>query len=293
MPQHTPLLPGPSLFLSSELSLFSFNLSPMSDDLPLPPLNIREFAIDIAHRLSSLRDFLEAAEHLMKHNNLFTDAVVKHHGRKLLAIVEVARMTLTQVGLKLHLFTSCSAKYQPFKSAYFKMLVLLRQHREEFPAELLERVDRLLLPLTTRLVICHNSDPYAQLGIAESMRNFATAQAKRTAPVLQTPTDQHRRTPPWPINNIAASMPPPDAFPSKPSPHEEKHCRQSKKKTRLDSGHSRPVHRQHPSHPPPDPDPSGGNDATSTPRVFTRTPRHFGIFCTGKPQSQQSWKRTC
>ncbi|KAI6143438.1 hypothetical protein BKA82DRAFT_4185990 [Pisolithus tinctorius] len=221
----------------------------MSDDMPLPPLNIREFAIDIAHRLSSLRDFLEAAEHLMKHNNLFTDAVVKHHGRK------VARMTLTQVGLKLHLFTSCSAKYQPFKSAYFKMLVLLRQHREEFPAELLERVDRLLLPLTTRL-------------------------AKRTAPVLQTPTDQHRRTPPWPINNIAASMP-------------QKHCRQSKKKTRLNSGHSRPVHRQHPSHPPPDPDPSGGDDASSTPRVFTRTPRHFGIFCTGKPQSQQSWKRTC
>lgn len=229
----------------------------------------------------------------MKHNDLFTDAVIKHHGRKLLAIVEVARMTLTRIGLKLHLFTTCSAKYQPFKAAYFKMLVLLRQHREEFPAELLDRVDRLLLPLTTRLVICHNHDPYAQLGIAESMRNLATPQAKHTAPALQTPTERHRRTPPWPINNIAASMPPPDAFPTKSSPHEEKHRRQSKKRSLLNCNHSRPVHRQHPSHPPPSPDPSGSDATPSTPRAFSRTPRYFGIFCTGKPQFQQAWKRTC
>lgn len=259
----------------------------------LPPLNIRDFAIDIAHRLSSLGKFLEAAEHLLRRNDLFTDEVVKHHGRKLLAIVEVARTTLTRVGLKLHLFTSCSAKHHPFKSAYFKMLVLLRQHRAEFPVELLDRVDRLLLPLTTRLSIFHNSDPYAQLGIAESMRNFPTPQAKYTAPALQTPTEQYRRMPPWPTNNISASMPPPDAFPPKPSPHEEKHRRQSKKRALLSSGRSRPVHRQHPSHPPPSPDPSGNSAAPSTPRIFARTPRHFGIFCTGKPQPQQPWKRAC
>ncbi|KAI6115003.1 hypothetical protein EV401DRAFT_1865675 [Pisolithus croceorrhizus] len=263
-----------------------------SNDM-LPPPNIRNLAIDIAHRLSSLRDFLEAAEHLMNRNDLFTDAVINHHGRKLLAIVEVARMTLTRVGLKLHLFTSCSTNHQPFKSAYFKMLVLLRQHREEFPVELLDRVDRLLLPLTTRLFIFHNSDPYAQLGIAESIRNFPAPQAKHTAPALQTPTEQHRHMPPWPTNKISASMPPPDAFPQKPLPHEEKHRRQSKKRTLLSSGHSRPVHRQHPSHPPPGPDPSGDSAGPSTPRIFTRTPRHFGIFCTGKPRPQQHWERTC
>lgn len=53
----------------------------------LPPLNIRDFAIDIAHRLSSLGKFLEAAEHLLRRNDLFTDEVVKHHGRKVGIII--------------------------------------------------------------------------------------------------------------------------------------------------------------------------------------------------------------
>lgn len=256
-----------------------------------PSLHIQKFALDIAHRLSSLPDFLEASEHLLSHDHLFTNAVIEHHGRKLLAIIEVARMTLTRAGLKLHLFTSCSPKQQPFKSAYFKMLVLLREHREFFPVDLLGRVDRLLLPLSTRLVICHNSDPYAQLGIADSMKKLATTTHLKPPPV-QAPGEQHRHTLSWPTVNIAASMPPPDAFPPKPSPRDERSRRGSKKRMLLNLGQlPRPVHRQHPPHPPtPDTVPAPGAD--SAPRVLTRARRHFGIFCTGKPQSQRPWNRT-
>ncbi|KAL4065483.1 hypothetical protein V8B97DRAFT_1163185 [Scleroderma yunnanense] len=171
------------------------------------------------------------------------------------------------------------------------MLVLLREHREEFPGDLLGRVDRLLLPLSTRLVICHNSDPYAQLGIADSMKKLATTHPK-TVPV-QAPGEQRRHTPSWPTNNIAASMPPPDAFPQKPLPQDEKSRRCSKKRMLLNLGHLRPVHRQHPPRPTIDSSPTAnGDSAPNAPRVFTRTRRHFGIFCTGKPQSQQSWNRT-
>ena len=47
-----------------------------------PSLHIQKFALDIAHRLSSLPDFLEASEHLLSHDHLFTNAVIEHHGRK-------------------------------------------------------------------------------------------------------------------------------------------------------------------------------------------------------------------
>ncbi|KAG6334547.1 hypothetical protein ID866_4544 [Astraeus odoratus] len=265
------------------------------DDYISSPLNIQRFAIDIAQRLSSLRDFLEASEQFMKHDDLFTDAVIKQHGRKVGAAVfmlDVARMTLNRAGLKLHLFTSCPPKYQPFKSAYFKMLVLLRQHREEFSLDLLGRVDRLILPLTTRLVICHNSDPYAQLGIAESMKKLATTSQPKQPP-LETPGGQHKCVPSWPTNNLAASMPPPDAFPPKPSLREERSRQHSRKRLHLGSGQSRPVHRQHPQRPAPDsPSGDGGDSTAIPPRVLTRARRHFGIFCTGKSQSQRPWNRS-
>jgi len=53
----------------------------MVEHIP-PSLHIQKFALDIAHRLSSFPDFLEASEHLLSHNHLFTHAVIEHHGRK-------------------------------------------------------------------------------------------------------------------------------------------------------------------------------------------------------------------
>lgn len=138
----------------------------------------------------------------------------------------MARTTLNRVGVKLHLFTSCPPKFQPYKSAYFKILVLIvRQNQYLFPTELqgsivdhvilfififsLGRVDRLLLPLTTQLVIWRNHDPFAQLGIADLMKNLNNRSQPQRKPQLEQPssTAVPLRVPPWPLNNIAASMP--------------------------------------------------------------------------------------
>ncbi|KAF8836231.1 hypothetical protein BDN67DRAFT_1005501 [Paxillus ammoniavirescens] len=242
------------------------------------PVDIQKFAIDIAYRLSSLRNFLEASEDLLEYNELLTSADIQRHGRKLLAMIEVARTTLDRMGVKLHLFTSCSPKYQPYKSAYFKMLVsMIRQHRDQFHPELRGRVDRLLLPLTTRLVIRRNYDPYVQLGIADLMKSLDSQAQPQKKPFVELSTSAAGwRVPPWPSNNIAASMPPPDVFPPRAVEDTGR-----KKKSLLDSlAHRRPVHRQHP--PRPEPTLDGGDTAPSMTRPFAHTRRHFGIFCTGK-----------
>ncbi|KAN0080331.1 hypothetical protein V8E55_009897 [Tylopilus felleus] len=252
-----------------------------------PPTSIQRFAIDIAHRLSSLRNFLEASEDLCRYNERLTDADIQYHGRKLLAIMEVARTTLNRAGVKLHLFTSCPPKYQPHKSAYFKILVLIiRQHQDQFLTELQGRVDRLLLPLTTQLVIRRNHDPYAQLGIADLMKNVNTRSRPSRKPQLEQPSSAAvwLRVPPWPLNNIAASMPPPDAFPPKVT--EDKRG----KRSLLDLAvrRSRPVHKQHPARPEPQTQPLPCDDDEPVAlRLSTRARRHFGIFCTGNKRPSQ------
>ncbi|KAI9463470.1 hypothetical protein HD554DRAFT_2222602 [Boletus coccyginus] len=256
-----------------------------------PSMSVQKFAIDVAHRLSSLRNFLEASEDLCRYNERLTDADVQRHGRKLLATMEVARTTLNQAGVKLHLFTSCPPKYQPYKSAYFRMLALIiRQNQDQFSTELQGRVARLLLPLTTQLVIWRNHDPYAQLGIADLMKDINSRSRPQNKPQLEQSTGAAvpLRVPPWPLNNIAASMPPPDAFP--PKVKEDKRT----KKSLLDlaARRSRPVHKQYPARPEPDTQslPSD-DDEPSAPRLPTRARRHFGIFCTGNKRPSQPLRR--
>ena len=73
----------------------------------------------------------------------------------------------------------------------------------------LGRVDRLLLPLTTQLVIWHNHDPYVQLGIADLMKNINSRSRPQRKPQLAQPSSTvvPLRVPPWSLSNIAASMP--------------------------------------------------------------------------------------
>ncbi|KAH0834184.1 hypothetical protein J3R83DRAFT_11496 [Lanmaoa asiatica] len=258
----------------------------MPKDAQLPtPMSAQKFAIDIAYRLSSLRNFLEASEDLCRYSERLTDADIQHHGRK------VARTTLNRAGVKLHLFTSCPPKFQPYKSAYFKILVLIiRQNQDQFPTELQGRVDRLLLPLTTQLVIWRNHDPYAQLGIADLMKNLNSRSRPQRNPQLERPSSiaVPLRVPPWPLNNIAASMPPPDAFPPKVT--EDKQGKRSS--LDLVVRRSRPVHKQHPPRPELETQPSPAEDDESTaPRPFPRARRHFGIFCTGNKRQSQPLRR--
>ncbi|KAF8439800.1 hypothetical protein L210DRAFT_867479 [Boletus edulis BED1] len=258
-------------------------------------MSVQKFAINVAYRLSSLRNFLEASQELCHYSEQLTDADIQCHARKLLALMEVARTTLNRAGVKLHLFTSCPPKYQPYKSAYFRLLVLIiRQNQDQFPTELQgkgRRVDRLLLPLTTQLVIWRSHDPYAQLGIADLMKNInSRSRPQREPPQLEQPgrTAVSLRVPPWPLNDIAASMPPPDAFPPKVT--EDKR----RKRSLLDlvARRSRPVHKQHPPRPELETKPlPDEDDELISPRLLTRMRRHFGIFCTGNKRPSQQLSR--
>lgn len=55
----------------------------MTKDAQLPtPMSVQKFAIDIAYRLSSLRNFLEASEDLSHYNERLTVPDIQCHGRK-------------------------------------------------------------------------------------------------------------------------------------------------------------------------------------------------------------------
>lgn len=55
----------------------------MAKDTQLPtPMSAQKFAIDIAYRLSSLRNFLEASEDLCRYHERLTNADFQRHGRK-------------------------------------------------------------------------------------------------------------------------------------------------------------------------------------------------------------------
>jgi hypothetical protein len=47
-----------------------------------PPMSVQKFAIGVAYRLSSLRNFLEASEDLCRYNERLTDIDIQRHGRK-------------------------------------------------------------------------------------------------------------------------------------------------------------------------------------------------------------------
>ena len=170
-------------------------------------------------------------------------------------------------------------------------------------------MDRLLLPLSTQLVICRNHDPYAQLGIADLMKNINSRSKPQKKPQLESSnsTADPLRVPPWPSNNIAASMPrmthlcslcvyvqpnrvvlAPDAFPPKVTVDRRK----KKLSFDLTARRSRPVHKQYPARreqeirPPPSDD-----DEPAMVRLPTRVLRHFGIFCTGSKRPSQQFRR--
>ncbi|KAG1750333.1 uncharacterized protein EDB91DRAFT_1078399 [Suillus paluster] len=163
----------------------------MNNDIP-PALDRRRVAIELTGHLGSLGTFSRSQQE---------DSELQRYGRKIIALTEVARITLTREGVKLYLFVLCSSTLLPFKSAYFKLLVLIRRRKHAFPSEL---DGRLLLPLCTRLVICCGDvDPRAQLGIDDLLEVPETPTGKRTT---------HRATPKSDESDV---MPPPDAFASK------------------------------------------------------------------------------
>jgi hypothetical protein len=50
--------------------------------------------------------------------------------------LKIAHATLTDAGVTLHVFTSCSASLKPHKTAYFELLQVLKAHRHEVDPDL-------------------------------------------------------------------------------------------------------------------------------------------------------------
>ncbi|KAH7911260.1 hypothetical protein BJ138DRAFT_944968 [Hygrophoropsis aurantiaca] len=256
-------------------------------------IDLQKISVDIARQLYSLRCFLSAIETLLNCDTL-TSAEFRRHGRKIIALTEIARTTLTRAGLKLHLFTSCSSSLLPFKSVYFKLLLVLQRHRHEFSPELRARVGRLILPLSTQLVIQCRNDPFTQLGIERSLITISAetppvSSQSPTAPLLslQSSSAASRQ-----FNAPALIMPPPDAFPAPSAPREDRGRSNHRKKSiySIAATKSRPLHRQYPARDFQASDPSG-TSGNNPGRIFSRTSRRiFGIFCTGK-QSPQAGNR--
>ncbi|KAG1773346.1 hypothetical protein EV702DRAFT_1130332 [Suillus placidus] len=105
----------------------------MNNDIP-PTLDRRR-ALELTERLCSQKHFRDGINDLLKFSHS-EDSEFQRYGRKIIALTEVARSTLTRVGVKLHLFIVCSQTFLPLKSAYFKMLILIRRRKHAFPSEL-------------------------------------------------------------------------------------------------------------------------------------------------------------
>ncbi|KAG1740633.1 hypothetical protein EDB19DRAFT_1828440 [Suillus lakei] len=232
------------------------------------------------------------------------------------SVIKVARNTLTRVGVKLYLFVVCSQTLLPLKSAYFEMLVLIRRRKHTFPSELDDRINRLLLPLYTHLVIrCGGVDTRAQLGINELLVAPDAPAAGKRANLPVAPAAAVSSAP----KPIAADvMPPPDAFAKKKARIDRLEEIMKQRSTRGSHAQTHLVPKQYPpgdvkssgsggkclvpkQYPAGDPGDNGAkplvpeeypaaeakpgdNGGSSRPRrVFTRTnAQYFGIFCTGK-----------
>ncbi|KAG1878159.1 hypothetical protein F4604DRAFT_598339 [Suillus subluteus] len=122
----------------------------------------------LANRLESLDRFLEAMTDMMKFSDA-EDRQIRHYGRKIISLTEIANATMNSSNIGATLLVICSEEQVPYKAAFFRMLVLIRRRRSAFPAHLDTRISALLdysiehnMVLRTRGI-----DPRVQLGIKE------------------------------------------------------------------------------------------------------------------------------
>ncbi|KAG2111082.1 hypothetical protein BD769DRAFT_74781 [Suillus cothurnatus] len=288
VPHYYIYIPCWQYFISfTSPSTHTYFLLVMDNDIP-PTLDCRRVTLELTERLCSEQHVRDGINDLLKFSHS-EDSEFQRHGRKIIALTEVARSTLTRVGVKLYLFIVCSQNLLPLKSAYFKMLILIRRRKYAFPLELDGRINRLLLPLHTHLVIYYGGvDTRAQLGIKELL--VAPAAGKRTclsAAVSSVPKP-----------DAAEVMPPPDAFTKKrvrinrlgefikqqstKESHARKHLmpKQYSAGDLGDNGENPLVSKEHPVA---DIKPGDNGGSSRSRRVFTRiNTKCFGIFCTGK-----------
>ncbi|KAI0248405.1 hypothetical protein BJV78DRAFT_1354930 [Lactifluus subvellereus] len=124
-------------------------------------VDLRQWAGELAYRLGSLSHFVAAARELLDIIHHLSSEILLRHSRKIVTLVEISQATLTRAGLKLHLLTSRSSALQNYKTLYFDILRALRGRRELISNSdnLKDRVSRLLMPLSTGLVIHQGDSP--------------------------------------------------------------------------------------------------------------------------------------
>ncbi|KAI0092279.1 hypothetical protein BDY19DRAFT_590580 [Irpex rosettiformis] len=126
--------------------------------------NFRLAAMDLARRLSSLQHYVSAANELVSRSEQLQPRDVARHARKIVALIEISRQTLLHAGLRLYHFATCPSSLAQHKSCFFDLLRMLKKQRclfDQSDHELRERIDRLLLPLSSNLRIASAEDTAA------------------------------------------------------------------------------------------------------------------------------------
>ncbi|KAI9450817.1 hypothetical protein BJY52DRAFT_1300843 [Lactarius psammicola] len=157
-PNFAHILSNPAALFLPPSYFWSFSFQSMTVDTVV---DLRQRAGELAQRLGSLSHFLSAAHELLDIIRHLSSEILLRHSRKIVTLVEISRATLTRAGLKLHLFTSCTPALRNYKTVYFDILRALQERQEVIvnSDDLKDRVSRLLLPLSTWLVIHRKDSP--------------------------------------------------------------------------------------------------------------------------------------
>ncbi|KAH9984301.1 hypothetical protein BJV77DRAFT_199546 [Russula vinacea] len=269
-------------------------------------VDLRQRAGDLAHRLGYLSHFMPAAQELLDIIHHLSSEILLRHNRKIVTLVEISRATLSRAGLKLYSFTSCVPALRNYKTLYFDILRALRERQDVIVDcdNLRDRVSRLLMPLSTWLVI-HQGDASSATPFSTpaSLNRDATPPLPPEKFQLQHRKSSHIQRPPATAQPATAApeelMPPPSSLPHRfqqpPSTTPRGWHLLQADHTNQTSGVIRMARTRTPRTPPPcaaDPQPDPGLEPetrlavawaeppTPPPVIAQRRSQRFGIFLT-------------
>ncbi|KAJ7353233.1 hypothetical protein DFH08DRAFT_856288 [Mycena albidolilacea] len=250
-----------------------------------PPTDLQTDAVRlcIAFQSQLNPEFLGAATELLSCVATLSPAEFRRHSRKIIRLIETARDTLEASGISLYLFTAASCQKGKWKDVYFDLLRMLQTRRVDVDDSLEgARTNSLLVRLSSNFVgrqsaVASSSSP-ARTSLPDKSR-------KSLALGITTCTPQ-----PDTANTAAPciTMPPPDAFPSRPPQSFPRRKRTSpllpfRLPPAVMSSRKRTRHRTQPENKIPT------SESASSPYAYKLPPlaKRFGIFSTGKSSMHQ------
>ncbi|KAL0952468.1 hypothetical protein HGRIS_006736 [Hohenbuehelia grisea] len=249
-----------------------------------PPVDLSTRVTEIAAALGSLNNFMAATRELLTCSALPAAEFLKS-SRKIVALIEIARSTLTAAGLSLYSFAYCPSEYASYKEVYFELLRMLDAHKEHISDGLQGRTVRLLSLLYPHCVI--------KRGYGSAERCARRVVAHGPAPRARHGSSPSRRAPYSGAGSvitslsISSTMPPPDAFPALLAPakrHTIQRCSPARAldvSTETSESLASMAGREQATEPNEDPEPL----------VIRPRSNRFGIFCTPKRSMHQRRER--